>query len=46
MEGAKMRGLGEANVDESYKYFIDKLYTGQLANIPQSNKITEITVNG
>ncbi len=35
MEGAKMRGLGEANVDESYKYFIDKLYTGQLANIPQ-----------
>ncbi len=35
MEGAKMRGLGEANVDESYKYFIDKVYTGQLANILQ-----------
>ncbi len=33
MEGAETRGLGEINVDELYKYFVDKLHTGQLGNI-------------
>ncbi len=34
MVGDEMRGLGEVNVDEMYKYFVDKVHTGQLANIP------------
>ncbi len=34
MVGAEMRGLGEVNVHELYKYFVDKVHTGQLANIP------------
>ncbi len=34
MEGAKMRELGEVNVNDLYKYFVDKLHIGQLANIP------------
>ncbi len=31
MVGAEMRELGEVNVDELYKYFVDKVHTGQLA---------------
>ncbi len=34
MVGDEMRGLGEVNVDELYKYFVDIVHTGQLANIP------------
>ncbi len=34
MVGDEMRGLGEVNVDELYKYFLDKVHTVQLANIP------------
>ncbi len=34
MVGAEMRELGEVNVDELYKYFVDKVHTGQLAYIP------------
>ncbi len=33
MVGDEMRGLGEVNVDELYKYFVDKVHTGQSANI-------------
>ncbi len=29
MVGAEMRGLGEVNVDELYKYFLDQLHIGQ-----------------
>ncbi len=29
MEGAETRGLGEVNVDELYKYFLDQLHIGQ-----------------
>ncbi len=31
MVGAEMRELGEVNVNELYKYFVDKVHTGQLA---------------
>ncbi len=34
MEGTEMRRSGEVNVDELYKYFVDKLHAGHLANIP------------
>ncbi len=34
MVGEEMRGLGEVNVDELFKYFVEKVHTGQLANIP------------
>ncbi len=29
MEGVEMRGLGEVNVDELHKYFLDQLHIGQ-----------------
>ncbi len=34
MVRAEMRGLGEINVDKLYRYFVDKVHTGQLAYIP------------
>ncbi len=47
MEGTEKRGLGEVNVDELCKYFVDKLHTGQLANIPyRAIRPQKMTLNG
>ena len=34
LEGEERRRLRKLNSDELYKYFVDRLHTGQLANIP------------